>query len=347
MSVDGQRGFRQVKRQIPGAQIAGATALISGVSVFVNSYGVRAVASPAVYTTAKNLVATLVLGGAALVARRVRARRVSSTSADVATPSRGTTVSYGPKTEASSFPAAQGRHSATHWLGLAYVGVVGGGLAFVLFFNGLAQSAPAPAAFWRDTLVLWVAVLAVPFLRERVRWWNVAAVALLIVGEITLTGGVGRLGASRGELSVLAATVLWAVEVVIAKRLLRGVSPAALGVVRMGVGGSALIAYLAATGSLGALVSLNASQIGWVLWTGLLLSAYVATWMTALARARALDVTSVLVASALITWLLQLAAGTITLARNSLGLVLIALGALLVSRAMMRRAPRSELPVAT
>ena len=33
-------------------------------------------------------------------------------------------------------------------------------------------------------------------------------------------------------------------------------------------------------------------QLGWVLLTGLLLSGYVATWMTALARARALDVTS-------------------------------------------------------
>jgi drug/metabolite transporter (DMT)-like permease len=346
MSVDYQRGQRPVKRQIPGAQIAGATALISGVSVFVNSYGVRAVTSPTVYTTAKNLVATLVLGGASLVAWRVRVRRDGSTPANFATPSREPTASHDPRAGTSFAPATPVRPGALHWLGLAYVGVVGGGLAFVLFFNGLAQSAPAPAAFWRDTMVLWVAVLAVPFLRERVRWWNVAAVALLILGEITLTGGVGHLGASRGESSVLAATVLWAVEVVIAKRLLRCVSPAALAVVRMGVGGAALIAYLAATGSLGALVTLNATQIGWALWTGLLLSAYVATWMAALARARALDVTSVLVASALVTWLLQLAAGTTTLARNSLGLVLIALGALLVGWAMMR-APRSELSVGT
>jgi len=50
----------------------------------------------------------------------------------------------------------------------------------------------------------------------------------------------------------------------------------------------------------------------------------------ALSRANALDVTSVLVASALITWLLELVAGTATAAGSSLGLVLIALGALLV-----------------
>ncbi len=43
----------------PGCCIAGTTAIISGISVFVNSYGVRSFTSPAVYTTAKNLVAAV------------------------------------------------------------------------------------------------------------------------------------------------------------------------------------------------------------------------------------------------------------------------------------------------
>jgi len=52
--------------------------------------------------------------------------------------------------------------------------------------------------------------------------------------------------------------------------------------------------------------------------------------MTALARARALDVTSVLVASAVVTWLLQLVAGTAATTTATVGLVLIAAGAGLV-----------------
>ena len=60
---------------------------------------------------------------------------------------------------------------------------MGGGIAFVLFFDGLADTTATPAAFWRDTLVLWVAVLAIPFLRERLTWWNVAAIAVLIAGR--------------------------------------------------------------------------------------------------------------------------------------------------------------------
>ena len=45
-----------------GIGFAFAAAAISGVAVFVNGYGVRAVPDATVYTTAKNLVAATVLG---------------------------------------------------------------------------------------------------------------------------------------------------------------------------------------------------------------------------------------------------------------------------------------------
>ncbi len=322
---------------MPGVMVAGLTALVSGVSVFVNGYGVRAGASPTLYTTAKNLVAFAVLAVVAAVglARRRRAAGPAGRFVSVAAPraTGGGTVAD---------PPSARRRWLTR-LGLAYVAVVGGGLAFVLFFNGLAQSEPAPAAFWRDTLVVWVALLAGLFLRERVRWWNVTAIALVVVGEIVVTGGVGRLGAERGEWEVLASSALWAVEVVVARRLLTERPPATLALVRMGGGGLTLVAYLAASGALSGLWALTADQVHWALWTGLLLGAYVATWMTALARARALDVTSVLAAGALLTWLLQWVAGTVTPAASALGFALVAAGAALVAVAATRgvRARRS------
>ena len=219
---------------------------------------------------------------------------------------------------------------------LAYVGIIGGGLAFILFFKGLAVAQPASAAFWHDTLVVWVALFALVMIREHVKWWNIVAMLLLVVGEVTVTGGVGQLGAHRGEALVLIATVLWAIEVVVAKRLLREFSPATVSLVRMGVGSLALVIYVAGSGALGGVLALTAHQLLWVLGTGLLLAAYVATWMTALARARALDVTSVLVASALVTWLLQEGVGTAPVVA-SLGLILIALGVGLVMVASVRR----------
>ena len=314
--------LRPVRRATPGVLFAGVTAMISGVSVYVNGFGVRSYSSPAVYTTAKNLVATMALVVVTTLAFSLRHRRPGSAQDRfVGAPRAGD----------------ERRLGVRQWLGLSYVGVIGGGLAFVLFFNGLAISQPASAAFWRDSLVLWVAVLAVVFLRERLRWWNVAAMVLLVAGEIVVTGGVGQLGANRGELFVVASSVLWAGEVVVARRLLTSLAPATLSIVRMGVGALTLVVYLGVTGSLSMLVSLSAHQMTWALWTGMLLAAYVATWMSALARARALDVTSILVASALITWSLQLVAGTVVPAPNSLGLVLIALGAGLLVWAARRR----------
>ena len=313
---------RAPRRPISGVVVAGVTAMISGVSVFVNSYGVRTMSSPAVYTTAKNLVAVVVLFGAGGCGWLLRRRRAGSPAANFVT---------------ATHRSPGTRLGAGQWLGLAYVGIIGGGLAFVLFFDGLAVSQPASSAFWRDTLVIWVGVLAVVFLRERVRWWNVVAVLLLITGEVIVTGGVGPLASDRGEWYVIASSMLWAVEVVIARRLLRELAPATMALVRMGVGAVALLAYLVARGGLSTLTSMNANQVTWAVWTGLLLGAYVATWMTALSRARALDVTSVLVASALITWLLQVIAGTVTPAASSLGLVLIALGAALVAWAASNR----------
>ena len=44
-----------------GLLLALATACISGVSIFVNSNGVKAYGSAAVYTTAKNIAAAIIL----------------------------------------------------------------------------------------------------------------------------------------------------------------------------------------------------------------------------------------------------------------------------------------------
>ena len=207
---------------------------------------------------------------------------------------------------------------------------MGGGLAFVLFFDGLADTSATPAAFWRDTLVVWVAVLAVPFLHERVTWWNVAAIALLIVGQVAVAGGVGHLATVPGR---VARPVR---HPALGCRGGGGQGPSSPGRPGHGLAGPHGSRCCGPgplpgrTGLLHALVSLDATQVGWALLTGLLLAAYVGTWMTALARARALDVTSILVGGALVTALLQAAAGSASLAPHVFGLALIALGTAVV-----------------
>lgn len=262
----------------PGVAAAFTTAVISGVAVFVNGYGVRAVADATVYTTAKNLVAAVVLALVALLAA------VSSRSRPT-----GVRTPHGPGS----------------WLGLALVGVIGGSVPFVLFFEGLARASSTHAAFLQKSLVIWVALLAVPLLGERLRAVHVLALALLVGGLVVLDSGLSGFSFGAGETLVLAATLLWAVEVIVAKRLLRGFAPQTVGLARMGLGVLVLLAWVALSGRWAALAGLTAAGWRWAALTGLILAAYVTVWFIALARAAAIDVTAILVAGAVITGLLN------------------------------------------
>jgi drug/metabolite transporter (DMT)-like permease len=291
--------------------LALATAVVSGVSVWVNASGVREFDDATAYTTAKNLVAAVVL---TLLLLAVGSRRRDA--------------------------AASRPHGPGQWLGLLAVGVLGGGVAFVLFFEGLARATSTQAALLHKTLVLWVALLAVALLRERLQWGHWVAIGALLVAQAGIAGGVpGSLGSA--ELLILAATLLWSIEVVVAKRLLGSLSSWTVGVARMAIGSVALVGWLAIRGRLGALGSLTGEQVGWVLLTGLLLTAYVATWFAALARAQAVDVTAVLVLAVPVTAVIQAVADGAALAPQA-GWQLLLVGAVgLVCWLGLR--PRAEL----
>ena len=106
---------------------------------------------------------------------------------------------------------------------------------------------------------------------------------------------------------ILAATLLWSVEVVLAKRLLAGVSAPLLAASRMGLGFVILIGYLVVSGRMGGLATLTPDAWLWVMITGGMLSAYVITWYSALRDAPATVVTSLLVGAAVITGVLTAA----------------------------------------
>ena len=258
-----------------GIALAFGVALISGISVFVNGYAVKQVPDAAVYTTLKNGVAALHpdrLRGPPRVAARRSVRSI---------------VGRGP--------------------GMTVIGVIGGSVPFILFFSGLAIASAPTAAFIHKTLFVWVVVLAVPFLGERLGWFPIAALGVLLAGQFLAAPPTGVTWGT-GETMILAATLLWAVEVVIARRLLvRDVPSPLLGAARLGIGLVVLVGYLAVTGRLGVVAGLTATQWAWGLGTGALLAAYTATWLAALRRADATVVASVLVIAAPITAVLTAA----------------------------------------
>ena len=288
-----------------GVALAFSTAVISGVSIWVNSRAVKHFGDATVYTTAKNAVAGVLL-----------------VTALVALFSRGS---------AADPRALPGRRR----LALLAVAVIGGSVPFALFFEGLARAQATQASFIQKTLVIWVALLAVPLLRERFGIPHALSIALLVAGQAWLVGSAGTVTFGQGEAMILAATLLWAVEVVYVKHLLADMPASLLAAARMGLGTVVLLLWLAVSGRLDNLASLGWTQWQWVLLTGLLLTGYVATWYAALARAQAIDVTAVLVFGALVTAFLS---GTVDgKAVSAAGIALIGVGSVVMGLAALRR----------
>jgi len=283
-----------------GVLLALGTAAISGLSVYLNAFGVKLVPDAAVYTTAKNGVAAIILVGLALALGATRETRILDR-----------------------------RRRA----GLLTIAVVGGSIPFVLFFSGLAIATAPTAAFIHKTLFIWVALMAVPFLGERLGLIQVGALGVLLAGQILIAPPTGT-GWGAGETMIAAATLLWSVEVVLAKRLLTGISAPLLGAARMGLGCVVLLGYLAVSGRIGGLGAISGEALPWVLVTGVLLAGYVATWFTALRLAPATTVTSLLVAGAIVTGVLSsISNGTTPDPRVVLGylLVFVAVGLVIAS----------------
>ena len=248
------------------------TALISGVSVFVNSFAVQGTNSDA-FLTVRNLLVAAMLVPLALLVR----------------------------------PAGGALLRRKDWLRLAAIGLVGGAVPFVLFFRGLAMAGTAgadTATFAYRTLFLMAAVLGVVVLREKVS-------ARLAIGGVALLAGNALLLSltspiwTDGTALVLAATLLWAVEYTMSKRALRDLAPTTVALGRMGFGGVFLFAFLAATGQLGGIAALSGAHLPWVAISAAFLLAFVATWYAGLKHVDLSTATAVLVLAFPVTWTLQ------------------------------------------
>jgi drug/metabolite transporter (DMT)-like permease len=252
-----------------GIGLAAATAVISGISIFVNGLVVKSFPDPIALTGARNALVGLVL--------------------------LGILVATGGLAEVRALD----RRRAGGLLALA---VIGGSIPFILFFSGLAEATGPGAAFIQKTLFIWVAALAMVFLGESLGIAQVVALVALFAG-VVLVGPAGTPGAGTADAMILGATLLWAVEVIVARRLLGrdGVSVRLAATSRMALGAALILGFLLVTGRIGAIAAFTVEQWAIVGATGLLLLGYVGSWYGALQRAPASLVTTVLVGGAIIT----------------------------------------------
>jgi drug/metabolite transporter (DMT)-like permease len=190
-----------------GIYFAFLTALISGVSNFVNKIAVDVIKPPLVFTAEKNaFVGLLIIGALIATWKWQKIKKLNRKQ-----------VIY-----------------------LLLIGIIGGSLPFYLFFTGLSQIPAINGAIINKTLVIWVAILAIPFLKEKMSPLLMIAVAFLFYANLII-GGFAKFQFSQGELFVLLATILWAVEHVLAKKILPTVDPDIVTAARMGFGSLILL----------------------------------------------------------------------------------------------------------
>jgi len=253
-----------------GVYFALATALISGLAVFLNKFAVGFWFNSSVFTTAKNLVVAILLTCLIVFLKK--------------------------------FPEIKDL-SKKAWLQLAVIGFIGGSVPFLLFFKGLTMASATNAAFIHKTLFIWVALLAIIFLKEKLSKLQILALGFLVFGTYLISGPI-KLHLGYGEFLILLATLFWAIENMIAKIALKNIAPLLVAWGRMFFGSIFLLIYLFFSGGLSQ-IFVPLSGIGWLILSGVILFGYVITWYTALKSLPATVATAILVIAAPLTALLD------------------------------------------
>jgi drug/metabolite transporter (DMT)-like permease len=248
------------------------TVLISALANFLSKFAVQAVGNSHIFTTGKNLLVGLVLTGL------------------IVTP--------------FILPRLK-KIKLNDWLKLFLIGIIGGSVPFLLFFKAVSLTSSAiNTAFIHKTLFIWVSLLAVWFLKEKIGGLQYLALALLFLGNFALLG-FKFISFGYPELLALSATLMWAVEFIIAKKVLQNIDSEIVAWARMFFGSLILLIFIGYIGKLGDLLVLNINQWLWIFLISAFLLGYVLTWYKALKYLPAVTVTSILVLASPLTTLLN------------------------------------------
>src|SRR3989344_1855540 len=194
-----------------------------------------------------------------------------------------------------------------NWIYLLIIGIIGGGFAFLLFFNGLKLTSAGRAGFFHKTLPLYVTVLAFFFLKEKINIKQTMALLLMIVGTLVMVSsqipfGEMWLNPQTGDLLVIGATILWAIENVVAKKaMIKGEHNFVVSFARMFFGGVVLFGIALITNKIGILVELSSIQWMYILISTLILFGYVLTYYWAIRYINVSKAASILLISPVIT----------------------------------------------
>lgn len=220
------------------------------------------------------------------------------------------------------------------WKYLLLIGVFGGSIAFWLFFTGLKMTMAGRAAFLHKTLPIYAAILAFIFLKEKIGKKQLIAMLIMLFGLLLMQ--LSKLSAEirMGDMLVLGATVLWAIENTIAKKaMLEKESNWVVVFSRMFFGSIILFAIIFLTGKIDLLFALTAQQILYITLSGALLFLYVLTWYWGLKYINLSKAATILLLAPVISLALGIIfLGETVLMLQLIGSALILIGAFIVAR---------------
>src|SRR3989338_11438022 len=150
-----------------------------------------------------------------------------------------------------------------NWKYMLLIALIGGSIAFLLYFNGLKLTTSSRAAFLHKTLTFYVVVFSVLFLKEKIsktHWIALTAMlfGILLIYFTQIKSTEFWQNPSLGDLLVIMATILWAGENIIAKKVLReGETNFVVSFSRMFFGGLILFGVLVLTNKYQTLFNLD------------------------------------------------------------------------------------------
>lgn len=190
---------------------------------------------------------------------------------------------------------------------LALIAIVGGAFAFLLFFDGLRLTTSGRAAFLQKTMPIYVIVLAFLFLKEKVTKKYLYSIFLMFIGTLIIYYAEiapAQLWAnpSLGDLMIIGATILWAIENVIARKvMINGEDNFIVSFVRMFFGGVILFSLVLILGKYEILMNLNSQQIINISISTIVLFGYVFFWYWSLKLINVSKASSILLLSPVIS----------------------------------------------
>jgi len=283
------------KMESKGITLVLATAVISGVSIFLNKFAVEG-SNPFVFSTMKAVLVGIFLFSL-IVLLHERKRIIELTR--------------------------------KQWMQLAIIGLVGGSIPFLLFFYALKLTSAINAGFIHKTLFLWVFIFAAFFLREKISGKFIAGALLLLAGNFILFSNFAEFSFADGL--ILLATLLWAAENVISKHLLKELYGRIVAFGRMFFGSIFMLGFLAATNQLGSLFAITVEQFSWIAITSGLLFLYVLSYYTGLKYVRVSVAAAALMLAQPITAILSFVfLGTSITPEQGFGFLLIIAGAIVI-----------------